>query len=380
MLDVMQIGMRIRELRKGRGLTQQAFAKEMNVSFQAVSGWERGVTPPDLENLIRIASYFGVLVDDLLSVRGKKLVLGVDGGGSKTSFAVSTLDGTVLDIFTKEGSNPNDIGIQRTLRLVGDGIAEALFKFPEISSVFCGIAGASTAGYDKKLTQYLTERFPPLKITVKTDSANIFGMDDKSDMALISGTGSVVFVRRGDIYVRLGGWGYLLDKAGSAYDIGRDALACALEEEDMNMPLSYMSELLREKLGASRLWDAIGNIYSGGRPYIALLADVVFKAYENGDKKAEHIIDSNTERLGELLDSAVRLYNVKPRAIAGGGLFEHHSDIMLRHLSLHTSVEVKTTGLPPVYGACRESAKLIGGSVSDDFCDNFKISYKVIIK
>ena len=82
MLDVMQIGMRIRELRKGRGLTQQAFAKEMNVSFQAVSGWERGVTPPDLENLIRIASYFGVLVDDLLSVRGKKLVLGVDGGGS----------------------------------------------------------------------------------------------------------------------------------------------------------------------------------------------------------------------------------------------------------------------------------------------------------
>ena len=66
MLDINLLGDRIRELRKQRGLTQNAFADELHVSFQAVSNWERGIAPPELENLINIAAYFGVLVDNLL--------------------------------------------------------------------------------------------------------------------------------------------------------------------------------------------------------------------------------------------------------------------------------------------------------------------------
>ena len=66
MLDINLLGDRIRELRKQRGLTQNAFADELHVSFQAVSNWERGIAPLELENLINIAAYFGVLVDNLL--------------------------------------------------------------------------------------------------------------------------------------------------------------------------------------------------------------------------------------------------------------------------------------------------------------------------
>ena len=79
-LDNLWIGNRIRELRISRGLTQQEFAKKMNVSFQAVSAWERAIAPPDLGNLVEISSFFGVLLDDLVKNRGEKLVLGVDGG------------------------------------------------------------------------------------------------------------------------------------------------------------------------------------------------------------------------------------------------------------------------------------------------------------
>jgi len=79
MLDIGLIGGRIRELRRERGLTQTEFADMLYVSFQAVSNWERGVAPPELENIIRIAEIFGVTVDSLLRQSEEELFLGIGG-------------------------------------------------------------------------------------------------------------------------------------------------------------------------------------------------------------------------------------------------------------------------------------------------------------
>ena len=79
MIDPKLIGSRIRELRKKRGLTQSEFASIISVSFQAVSNWERGIAPPDIENLMIIASYFGVLVDTLIVPTGEDIYVGIDG-------------------------------------------------------------------------------------------------------------------------------------------------------------------------------------------------------------------------------------------------------------------------------------------------------------
>jgi len=85
-------------------------------------------------------------------------------------------------------------------------------------------------------------------------------------MAVISGTGSVVFAKDGDSYKRLGGWGYLLDSAGSAYDIGRDALRVALREEDMKDTPSLISRMLRDKLSTATVWEHINTVYNEGKP------------------------------------------------------------------------------------------------------------------
>ena len=71
MVDTKCIGNRIKALRLERGMTQNSFAEVLGVSFQAVSNWERGVAPPDLDNLVRVAAFFGVTVDDLLRVDRK---------------------------------------------------------------------------------------------------------------------------------------------------------------------------------------------------------------------------------------------------------------------------------------------------------------------
>ena len=375
MFDTVQMGNRIKELRKKHGLTQQAFSEKLHVSFQAVSNWERGIAPPDLENLLRIATFFGVLADDLLRSSPERLLLGIDGGGTKTEFAVTSPDGHVLTRFTLGRSNPNDIGFKNASETISEGIQKALIDFPSVTAVFGGIAGLSGGDYKKQMTQHLKKRFPTLKIQLETDSANLFAMDNKADMIVISGTGSVVFVRDKEKYTRLGGWGYLFDNAGSAYDIGRDAVSIVLTEEDFKESPGLIGELLRKELQVSRLWDAIDKLYDGGKPYIAALSKIVFEAYKKGDLKAYQIIERSAKHLGELINLGIKKYNAKPIVIAGGGIFDNYSHILLPHLKKYTEAQIVISGLPPVYGACRKCREILGGEISQSFYENFKESY-----
>ena len=57
---------RLKELRKARGLSQGALAKELGLSQQAVGKWETGRSTPDPATLAALASFFKVSVDYLL--------------------------------------------------------------------------------------------------------------------------------------------------------------------------------------------------------------------------------------------------------------------------------------------------------------------------
>lgn len=57
---------RLVQMRKERGLSQEALAEKLGVSRQAVSKWERAEASPDTDNLIMIARLYGISLDDLL--------------------------------------------------------------------------------------------------------------------------------------------------------------------------------------------------------------------------------------------------------------------------------------------------------------------------
>lgn len=67
------IGQKISELRKSQNMTQMELADKMNISFQAVSNWERGNSMPDISKLPELAQLFGVTIDELLGGKSELL-------------------------------------------------------------------------------------------------------------------------------------------------------------------------------------------------------------------------------------------------------------------------------------------------------------------
>ncbi len=61
----MNIGNKIKELRKKRGITQEQLAGAIGISFQAVSKWENNIALPDITLAPVLANYFGVSMDEL---------------------------------------------------------------------------------------------------------------------------------------------------------------------------------------------------------------------------------------------------------------------------------------------------------------------------
>lgn len=69
----MNIGNKIRELRKQRGITQEQLAESIGISFQAVSKWENNIALPDIALAPVLASYFGVSMDELFDFNLKEV-------------------------------------------------------------------------------------------------------------------------------------------------------------------------------------------------------------------------------------------------------------------------------------------------------------------
>ena len=61
----LELGKRIRELRRRDGRTQEDLAEAIGVTSQAVSRWEANGGYPDMEMIPSIANYFGITIDEL---------------------------------------------------------------------------------------------------------------------------------------------------------------------------------------------------------------------------------------------------------------------------------------------------------------------------
>ncbi len=373
MLDPTSLGDKIRFYRKRKGMTQTELAEKMYVSFQAISSWECGSTLPDVENLCNLASVFNVSVDELLQKQETDeeiFMIGVDGGGTSTEFALFSSSGHVFKNFKLPGSNSSTIGIEAALNILFDGIDLCLAEGLPVKAIFVGIAGNN---YDE-LTQGLKHRYPNIDVRVDSDGVSAL-FSAEGDVALICGTGSILLKKDGEKIKTVGGWGHYYGDPGSAYNFGRAAIKNALLYEDGGDASAYLYTQLKNRMGIkeSFLIEATKTSVAN----IARQALVVFEGYKMGDKVAEEIIEDQMKQLNVLINVACPKGG---KVVACGGMMEHHSEIIIPILKKYVkdNVEFVIPKLPPIYGSCKACFDLFKFKEGEDFFNNFYTDYKTL--
>ncbi len=63
--NVMEIGKKLKELRKAEGLTQQQLAEKLQISRVNYTRYETNAVRPDYETLIKLADFYDVSLDEI---------------------------------------------------------------------------------------------------------------------------------------------------------------------------------------------------------------------------------------------------------------------------------------------------------------------------
>jgi len=91
-MNMQAIGKKIADLRKEKDMTQVELADKIGVTYQAVSGWERGNSMPDIAKLPDISQVLGVTIDALLdNAKATELVKNVLTGQDTSLSEMETL-------------------------------------------------------------------------------------------------------------------------------------------------------------------------------------------------------------------------------------------------------------------------------------------------
>ena len=83
---------RLKELRKGRGLTQRDMARKFHLSDVGYGGWERGDTEPSIDNVIKLCRLFGCSSDSLIGLEPMRAAVDASDVKAKCEEAKGALD------------------------------------------------------------------------------------------------------------------------------------------------------------------------------------------------------------------------------------------------------------------------------------------------
>ena len=301
-------------------------------------------------------------------------LIGVDAGGTKTDIVLCDGNGRVLGRRICGSGNVNDVGAEACFLMISGAIGDMLGD-KEPDAIFIGASGA-ISGDGPLLLAKMRARYTDAKVLLENDTANLLAMargDGESAIALICGTGSIIYVKRGEELLRIGGWGHLFDDGGSAYDIGRDALRVLLSAEEGTATFGELCRLTRERLGAESAHSVLSELYKKDKTAVSSLAPAVFEADALGDEAAREIILRNVDVIKKKLSDAKRAFGASGEIVCGGGLFNSRTfcEILADRVEpLGFTLYIPT--LPQSLGASIRAAMAVDKIDKKQFAENFK--------
>jgi N-acetylglucosamine kinase-like BadF-type ATPase len=202
-------------------------------------------------------------------------VLGIDGGGTKTVALVADLRGNVLGRGTSGASNYQTVGLDRAvaaLKEASEKAAAAAGIAAHRFEVAClGLAGVGRETDRALLLPAITELGLADRIILEHDAAIALAGATacQPGVVVLAGTGAMAFgMNEEGKKRRSGGWGNILGDEGSAYYIGRRALAAACRAYDGRGPKTALVSRLMEHLKLDHFTDIVKKTYDRVPPLL----------------------------------------------------------------------------------------------------------------
>jgi len=258
-----------------------------------------------------------------------RVVLGFDGGGTKTDCVLMDESGAILARSRSGFSNPTTFGVEASLASLSAAARDALRTAgkseKDVAYVLAGVSGAGETNMRRDLQSGLQPIFPKATITIASDLALSLGATGEiPSVVVIAGTGSAVLGRIAPVKLaRAGGFGPVIGDPGSAYDIGRKAVAMCFQKHLNSEPFPLGARILESfKWKFDELFDQArahpGAVFPKIFPVVAFVA-------ESGDMAAQTLLTGAAQDLRDQVREVVeklKLQESKFFLAKTGGVFD----------------------------------------------------------
>jgi glucosamine kinase len=298
------------------------------------------------------------------------LLIGVDGGATKTAAAAYDLATGAISVGISGPSNPESVGFRSATHAIATAITQALQEpHAQVVSAVLAIAGINEPPEQQHLLAGLP-MIPPQSSLAVNDVVGAWagGLLASPGVVVISGTGSNTFGvnAAGDSW-RCGGWGHILGDEGSAYWIGLSAIKAALACRDGRGTPTAVTARALDYFRIPAIEDVMVPVYRHfDKAYIAGFAEPAAECAQLGDQVALGLFrQAAADLAAQVKVICLRLGFTAPVDVTLAGSTFKAGEIFTGWLRKDLAELVRDEGftaprLPPVGGALWLAARTAG--------------------
>lgn len=243
-----------------------------------------------------------------------KYYIGVDGGGTKTQYALFDENKNMLFSVKTPGSNHENLegAIPEAAGIIMGGInallAESGKTAADIEKILMALAGIDHPWQCESMTGELKKLGLSIPFSIYNDGFIVVkaGLSGKSGIGYNCGTGTCCnSVDSDGKLLQIGGFGNFSGDVGGGHWIAAEAFRAVYDDVCLKLRETSMTAGFVEKLGikADRegVLSLIGELENENDDIIRPILDVFFDATNAGDKAANEIIDAMAKRGAEYI-------------------------------------------------------------------------------
>jgi N-acetylglucosamine kinase-like BadF-type ATPase len=294
-----------------------------------------------------------------------RCVLGFDGGGTKTDCVLMDESGVILARSRSGSSNPTTFGVDASCASLSEAATEALRvaekSVQDVAFALAGVSGAGETNVRWALQSVLQPKFPNATVVITSDLLLSLGATGEiPSVVVIAGTGSAVLGRTAPLELaRAGGFGPVIGDPGSAYDIGRRAVAVCFQKH-LNSELFPLGAKILEafKWKFEELFD---NARARPGAVFPKVFPVVATAAEAGDIVARTLLTSAAQDLRDQAREVIDKLNLRQSNFflaKTGGVFDGSGFLTAEFDSLIREIAPKAR-IGPLPRSVAEAAALL---------------------